>query len=281
MDIDATRDHCISIRLPVERNAAWEARGLMISDLHWDHPWADRVGIKAALDHALAINAPILINGDALCLMQVPGDRRATGGMRLPEHDRPDYIDAVIDTFCEFMEPYKHLIALYGAGNHETSIVKHHGTSPHRRICEKLNVPDGGYHGYVMFRFKSTGKGAFQQTIRMYRHHGIGNGGKQTGATLPLRDMRQAAEADIYWCGHTHHAGAIPTSVMQCSDAGIVAERRILSVSTPSWKNEWLRPGGWAIERGMGPKPLGAYWLKFKYRHTPGECIVYSAEAMF
>lgn len=277
MKIDNTRDHCITIRLPVARRIDWMQPVLLISDPHMDHPWADRAGILAVLDRAKAIGAPVLINGDALCLMQGPHDRRATGGMRLPAHDRPDYFDAVIDWFCQIMEPYKDIIAMYGSGNHETSIVRHHGTSPVRRICERMKIAHGNYHGYVLFRFEATGKSGYRRTVRMYRHHGIGNGGKQTGATLPLRDMRQAAEADIYWCGHTHHAGAIPTSVMQCSDAGVVAERRILSVSTPSWKNEWLRPGGWAIERGMGPKPLGAYWLKFRYRPSDST-ITYTAE---
>jgi hypothetical protein len=265
----------VTVRLPIKRNAEWVQQVLMMSDLHWDHPWSDRVGIKDALDQALAINAPILINGDALCLMQGPGDRRATGGMRLPEHDRPDYIDAVIDTFCEFMEPYKHLIALYGAGNHETSITKHHGTSPHRRICEKLGVPRGGYHGYVLFRFEGSNN-AFRTTKRMYYHHGMGNGGKQSGASLVLRNMRQSAVADIYWAGHTHYSESVPGCVTQCSDAGEVSSAPQLSISTPSWKDEWLRPGGWAIERGMGPKPIGAYWLKFNYRRSRG--VVFRSE---
>jgi len=263
------RDESVIIRMIIERNIKWEQAVLLMSDLHWDHPWADRAGIKAALDQALERNAPILINGDALCLMQGPGDRRATAGFRLPEHDRPDYIDAVIDTFCEFMEPYKHLIALYGAGNHETSITKHHGTSPHRRICEKLDIPRGGYHGYALFRFEQKG-GGFRRTKRLYYHHGMGNGGKQSGASLVLRNMRQSADADIYWAGHTHYSESTPTRVTRCTDAGVMISGEQLSISTPSWKDEWLQAGGWAIERGMGPKPIGAYWLKFNFRKERG-----------
>ena len=271
-------DNSVTIRIPLQRNADWEQRVLLLSDLHIDHPWADRAGIIAALDQAKEIGAPILINGDALCLMQGPYDRRATAGMRLPPHDCPDYFDAVIDWFCEIMEPYKHLIAMNGVGNHESAVVKHHGTSPTKRICEKLGIANGGYHGYVLFRFEGKGASGHRQTVRMYRHHGIGNGGKQTGAALPLRDMRQAADADIYWCGHTHHAAVVPTVITRCSDTGVVSNHPLLSVSTPSWKDEWLRSGGWAIERGMGPKPLGAYWLKFNYRRSRG--IIYSAEAL-
>lgn len=274
------RERCVTLHLDMRRNANWSQYVLLMSDLHIDHPWSDRKAILAALDQARERKALVMINGDALCLMQAPGDRRATKGMTMPDHERPDYLDAVVDWFCELMEPYRDLFVLYGSGNHETSIVKHHGTSPARRICQKMGVPYGGYHGFVIFRFSEVRKPrGFSQAIRMYRHHGMGRGGAQTGPALVLRSMRQAADADIYWAGHTHHSMVQPTSVEQVSDMGVVRKHRLLSISTPAWKEEWLKPDGWAVERGMGPRPIGAYWLKFGWKRD-GNILTYTAEEL-
>jgi hypothetical protein len=37
----------------------------------------------------------------------------------------------------------------------------------------------------------------------------------------------------------------------------------VLHVRSPGYKDEFSEQNGWAVEKGMPPKPKGALWLRF------------------
>ena len=96
-----------------------EFQMLLVSDMHWDNPHCDRKLLARHLDQAVARNAPILSAGDLFCAMQGKYDKRSDKSCVLPEHQRGDYLDALVRTAVDWFEPYgKHLVLL-GDGNHE------------------------------------------------------------------------------------------------------------------------------------------------------------------
>ena len=74
----------------------------------------------------------------------------------LPEHNKANYIDAVIEDAVNYFLPYAHLLCVIGYGNHETSIVKNLETDPLQRFVDllnftaKSNVFTGGYGGWLI-----------------------------------------------------------------------------------------------------------------------------------
>ena len=68
------------------RKSGFEFNVLLNSDWHYDHPKCDRKLLYKHLDEALTINAPVICNGDAFCVMQGKKDRRGNKGSERPEH---------------------------------------------------------------------------------------------------------------------------------------------------------------------------------------------------
>ncbi len=48
----------------------------------------------------------------------------------MPEHNKANYIDAVIEDAVDYWSPYAHLLTVIGYGNHETAIIKNLETDP-------------------------------------------------------------------------------------------------------------------------------------------------------
>ncbi|NBW22393.1 MAG: hypothetical protein EBR82_82030, partial [Caulobacteraceae bacterium] len=92
----------------------------LISDLHWDNPKCDRALLKKDLDEAVERNALIIVNGDFFCLMQGKGDPRRSKDDIRPEHNKGNYLQAVVEDAVDWFSPYKNNLALIGYGNHET-----------------------------------------------------------------------------------------------------------------------------------------------------------------
>lgn len=85
-----------------------DAKVLLLSDLHWDNPYCDRVLLKKHLDEALNGDHDILINGDLFCLMQGAYDPRKSKADIRPEHNVVNYFDAIINTAVDWFTPYAH-----------------------------------------------------------------------------------------------------------------------------------------------------------------------------
>ena len=92
---------------------------LLLSDLHWDNPKCDRSLLTRHLKQAQERGAKVIINGDFFCFMQGKYDPRRNKMDILPEHNKANYIDAVIEDAVNWFAPYAKDILLIGYGNHE------------------------------------------------------------------------------------------------------------------------------------------------------------------
>jgi hypothetical protein len=105
------------------------------------------------------------------------------------------------------------------------------------------------------------------QSYKLHYHHGYGGGGPVT------RDVIQSArkavylpDADIVWSGHTHDSWLLPIERLRLSENDNPYTDRQSHVKTAGYKRSHMQNAGWEIERGMNPKPVGAYWLRLFWR---------------
>jgi len=247
----------------------WEPKKvLLLSDIHWDNPKCQRDLLKRHLDEAKQIGADVLLNGDTFCLMQGAYDPRKNKNDIRPEHNKANYLDAVVNDAVQWFSPYAHLIKVVGYGNHETNILKRQETDVIERFVYGLNslngtqVEVGGYGGWIVYRFqRNTGEGRTRFAIKYF--HGSGGGGPVTKGTIQFNRMSTMVEgADMIWMGHVHEDHELTYTVERLSQNKVWL-KDILMVRTATYKEEYNEgKGGWHVERGASPKPLGGRWLE-------------------
>jgi hypothetical protein len=258
---------------------------LLLSDLHWDNPKCDRVLLKKHLDLALKGGNDVLLNGDTFCLMQGAYDPRKSKQDIRPEHNVNSYLDAVVNDAIEWFKPYAHIIKVVGYGNHETNIIKRQETDVIQRFVFGLNrecntdIQVGGYGGWIVYQFKDN---VIRKTFKIKYFHGSGGGGPVTKGVIQFNRMSSFIDgADMIWMGHVHECNeVIYTSEFLNKSHGIEL-RNILMVRTATYKEEYNKGlGGWHVERGATPKPLGGRWLNMSperiYKKT-GEQVTVNA----
>jgi hypothetical protein len=252
--------------------AGWEQWFLIRADVHHDNPQSNRALEKRHLDQALERGAGILTIGDLFCAMQGKYDKRSNKSDILPEHQDGAYLDAIVRTAAEFYAPYAHNMVLMSDGNHETAIRKRHevdllGNLTHSlRLMTGCGITKSGYSGWVRFMFKL--RGTVCTSRRMFYHHGYGGGGPVTLDMIQGQRMRaMVADADYIVFGHTHDSWINRNVRVSLTDGNKVEHRPIYVVKCPSYKDEYKSgEGGFHIETGKPPKPLGAWWLRFFIR---------------
>jgi predicted phosphodiesterase len=245
---------------------------LLLSDLHWDNPKCDRDLLLKHLNLAKESNCPILLNGDTFCLMQGSYDPRKSKSDIRPEHNVNSYLDAVVNTAIDWFKPYAHLIKVVGYGNHETNILKRQETDVIERFVSGLNreagtdVQVGGYGGWIVFRFyigpsETTHKVG---TFKLKYFHGAGGAAPVTKGTIQHNRMQTSVEgADAIWMGHVHNDYEVTYTVESLDQKFNVILKDILMIRTSTYKEEYNKgKGGWHVERGASPKPLGGRWLE-------------------
>jgi len=247
---------------------------LLQSDVHWDNPHCDQPLFLRHLDEARERDAPVIDNGDFFCAMQGKWDKRANKNDLRPEHQRADYLDALVGTAADALKPYRDLLTVRGDGNHETAILKRHETSLTERLVERLKmhgdtpIAKGGYSGFIVFVVNVSNR---RYPFKLHYLHGHGGGGAVTrGVIQSNRHAVYLADADIIWTGHTHDWWLVPIARVRLNqDATKIVHANQYHLSTPGYKEEWQDGyGGWHVERGAPPKPTGAAWLTFKYAST-------------
>ena len=251
------------------RNEWQPKKVLLLSDIHWDNPKCQRDLLKRHLDQAKEIGADVLLNGDTFCLMQGAYDPRKNKDDIRPEHNKANYLDAVVNDAVEWFSPYAHLIKVVGYGNHETNILKRQETDVIERFVYGLNskndtqVEVGGYGGWIVYGFqRGNGEGRTRFNIKYF--HGSGGGGPVTKGTIQFNRMSTMVEgADMVWMGHVHEDHELTYTVERLSSNNKVHLKDILMVRTATYKEEYNEgKGGWHVERGASPKPLGGRWLE-------------------
>lgn len=166
----------------------------------------------------------------------MPGqDRRHTPSTPLPElATRDDYIDAAVELQVERYKGYPW--RMFGLGNHETAIINHHHTDPVRRLCEKLEVPWGGYSGYYRMRFWIEGEDAPRSKCTILYHHGAGGGKVQKGFGW-ARDWALRQEGwDVFVYGHNHYLNIHHETVTAPTERGELRSRDVFFVNTGTFQ---------------------------------------------
>jgi predicted phosphodiesterase len=241
---------------------------LLLSDLHWDNPKCERDLLKRHLKQARERGAKIIINGDFFCMMQGKYDPRRSKKDILPEHNKANYIDAVVEDAVKWWTPYADMILLIGYGNHETAIIKNLETDPLQRFVDLLNmtcgtnVQVGGYGGVLDFKITNAANGGTKVVMKYY--HGFGGGGAVTKGVI--QDQRMVAQLDGYdiiWMGHVHESYHHVNMVDSYDSAKFeINHKEVHQLRTAAYKEEYEDGfGGFHIERGRPVKPLGGYWM--------------------
>jgi hypothetical protein len=265
--------HVLTIEL---KHVGDEQYVLFQSDVHWDNPKSDRAKFTEHLDEARERDAPVLDNGDFFCAMQGKWDKRANKNDLRPEHQKAEYLDTLVSTAEKALSPYADLLTVRGQGNHETAILKKHETNLTERLVERLKAKSptvalGGYSGFVVFRVRYNDTRT--RPIKMFYHHGYGGGGPVTRGTIQTARMAAfLADADLVWTGHTHDHWTMPIARVRLNqDCTAIEHTRQEHIRTAGYKEEYGDGwGGWHIERGGAPKPVGAVWLRFRYDNAKG-----------
>lgn len=246
----------------------WEQWFLLRSDAHHDNLHCDHHLERRHLDMALERGAGILDFGDLFCAMQGKWDKRADVEQLRPELVSAKYLDRLVDYNADFYRRYAANWILLARGNHETSIERHHQTDLTERLAEHLRLAGGQhvhaatYSGWVRFQF-NRGDRVSKKRILRYTH-GYGGGGPVTRDVI--QTARQAVYlggADLVVSGHTHDAWELPIMRETLDHTGQPQLEEMAFVKIPGYKDEFSSGQGWAVEKGMGPKPKGAYWLRF------------------
>lgn len=254
----------------------WEQHVLLASDVHFDHAKCKRSLFRKHLDRALERNAPIIIPGDLLCLMQGKYDPRKSYDSLLPQYKTDDYFGAIIEDTVRFLEPYKHLIAVIGDGNHETNVLKRHNVNMIKWLTRELGCFHGGYQGFVRFMFEHSAGGK-RRSKTLFYNHGTGGGGPVTrGAITSNRENARVDGVDIMVRGHIHEAWQMETPKLTLNPQHNIQHKNVMHIQCPTYKDEiGNAAGGWANEKNFPVKPLGGWWLKFTASHNN---VVMSAE---
>lgn len=244
-------------------------RFLLGSDAHWDNPDCNQALLAADFQEAKDTDAGIFHFGDFYCAMQGKWDPRASAEKLRPEHRKKDYLGALTRTGADWLQPYAANLALLGDGNHETAIQGRQGfdllaaTVAMLRDRAESPVGHGGYTGWVAFRFRRHTE---HRTIKLWYSHGWGGGGQVTQNMIQAanRMLVQVGEAHIIATGHVHRRWAAHMERAQLSQALVPYLDPVWVVQCGTYKDEYgAGEGGWAVERGHGPRALGGHWLTF------------------
>lgn len=268
--------HVVDIRWPSLTGA--EQWILLRSDAHHDSKHCNRTLELKHLREAVDRNALVLDLGDCLDLMQGASDKRASKSSLRSNLLATNYFDRVIGEAAEFYsQEYKgrklsDQFVVIGQGNHESAWLKHHETCPTQNLVRAIKglnpssqVGAGAYGGYVHLKINAF------QTSRSYTiryAHGASSGGQMTMGALDIRRMNSwIRRADMIAIGHTHDSmiASNPWEELVTQNGVYrIITGETMFVRCGTYKDEWSSTDGmgWAVERGGGPKPVAAKWVR-------------------
>jgi hypothetical protein len=250
------------------KNSFDEGWMLLVSDAHWDSPHCDRDLLAKHMRLAVERDAPILDAGDFFDVMGGKYDPRASKSELRPELLKGNYLDEVVSQSADWLRPFASHLTLRGQGNHETAMLKRHETNLTERLTERLKIMGspadvGGFSGFVRIHFGD--KHSLRDAKTLWYHHGYGGGGPVTRGVIQTN--RQAvflSDADIVWNGHTHDSWQLPIERIRLNHNYNIEKVRQMHIRTAGYKEEFVDGyGGWHIERGAPPKPVGGAWVRF------------------
>lgn len=240
---------------------------LLQSDVHFDNPKCNRSLYFQHLEEAKKRDAGVFCFGDFFCLMQSRNDRRRSKGSIRPEHNTDNYQDAVILDSHEQVKDYASQFIAFSDGNHETAVVKNIETNPLSRLVSRLRLENEAdvhhlpYTGYIKFVFTRP-DGSKVRTWKLAFHHGKWGGVVSKGVQAVARYSSIFPDADAILSGHTHDSWLVQHPQYRINGAGKMIQKTQWHVKTATYKDEFQKGSGWAVERIVQPKPLGGWFLR-------------------
>lgn len=261
MQINKINDLYMEIRIPY-RSMKTSSYFHLCSDVHFDNPDSDQKLFFSHLDKIKSLNGKSLIFGDFLCLMQGKYDLRSDKSKIRPEHNKSNYLDAVLDDTADKLKPYKKTLGMISLGNHETRVIERNEIDPLHNLALRLKgLNTMGYHGFIKFIFHNNGSKV--RSCLLYFHHGkwgsITSSVNKHGLSVP--------QADIIVSGHTHSEFYVPVPRLNLRQNGEVSITKQHHIKCGTYKDEFLTTKGFGVERIAVPKNIGSWLLKL----TPTE----------
>jgi hypothetical protein len=245
---------------------------LLQSDVHADSIYCNRKQLTRHLKQAVERDAQILIAGDLFDAMQGTRDPRRSYKELKKSLKTDAYFDGVLDDVWSVYKPYADRLAMVGYGNHEYAVTRHNGTDLVSRLAERVKLEGGhmavgGYGTWVRFSTYKESQSTPEDTAWMYAMHGAG--GTDSPVTRGvIQTNRQAVylkNVDVVWNGHNHNSYIVPIATVHPSNKDAIKQDITWFLRTPGYQ-QGFDDGidGWAVSRGMAPKPTGAIWMHLK-----------------
>lgn len=161
--------------------SGWSQWLMLSSDRHHDSALSKRELELEHLQEAVKRQALIIDAGDLFDAMQGKGDRRSAKAELREENLRNAYFDSLVTEAGKFYAPFAKHFLVIGRGNHESSVIDHHGVDLISNLVYRLNAESGGdvyaggYGGWIIFQFKIQ-KTRLESRVLKY-FHGAGGGG--------------------------------------------------------------------------------------------------------
>lgn len=253
----------LQIDVEAKPTTKWEQWVMLRSDCHWDNVKSDRALQRLHLKKAQDRNAIVLDGGDLFCAMQGKGDPRSSKNAVRAEHNKTNYLDALVNTATKWHQPFKDQFAMLAHGNHELGVYDRKETDLTERLAYNLGVTAMPITGFVRFIFRV---GASRYSYLLHYHHGYGGGGPVTKDVIQANRKAVYTDADIVWSGHTHDSWWLTQPKLEVSKNGSIRKRLQHHIKTPTYKDDYdAGHSNWANTKGHPPKPLGCMWLRFYY----------------
>ena len=216
-----------------------EFKYALFSDMHIDAKHCQRELLKKNLDYCYENYDGIFLNGDTFSCLLPKDLKRFTLAHAFCEED--NILDKIIDYVTDLLAPYADKILFIGMGNHESSVLKFHGTNPADRLRRQLKEHDGkavfgDYQNVIRFKFHH-GENSRIRTYDMWTCHGRGSGAKRSRGSLEWDIDYAYYGARLYWKGHNHMGEIDQTgSYTYVNRAGEFVTEPKKGIRTPAWE---------------------------------------------
>lgn len=256
-------------------------RRLLMSDLHYGHPNADKRRIRADLDAARRLNARVLINGDVFDAIQKRDKRYSPSQLDKMVQGKDDLAKALVEMVGGELGPYADLIDVIGVGNHEEAWTRQTSTCLVGMLLDRLNaelekqgsahrIRHGGIQGYIRTRFKFSAAGNPAGTVShdLLYQHGAGGDAPVTKGAIDASRRLINFDYDCLTFGHKHNKTEGEDTYLYLSTTGKLRQRERIYIQTGSYLWNYKRTTqadplrySYAESGHHAPKPLGGKFL--------------------
>ena len=255
-----------TLAMRIRRTEEFNKELFFCSDVHIDNPKCQRELFFTNLKKAQEKKADVFILGDLFCLMQGKFDPRRSKKDIRPEHNRGDYLDAVVNDTAELLLPYIDVIKFISLGNHETAVLKNLETNVTERLVTILNhqggqIHTGTYGGFIWIQSYYGNDKSLYVPKKIFYYHGKW-GGQVTKGVLGAGRMAQAIpDADMVITGHTHDHWSFTIPRYRLKQTGELITDEQVHLKCGTYKDEQTTMDGWFAERIFIPKSFNMWWV--------------------